>query len=84
MNSPLHQFRTEIADGFARLNERLTAMEAAASARGAERAKSAAKGADFEDLLEVELGRIARGAGDLLDRTGLETGTACAPRRATS
>ena len=75
MNSPLHQFRTEIADGFAKLNERLTAMEAAAAARGAERAKSAAKGADFEDLLEVELGRIARGAGDLLDRTGLETGT---------
>ena len=50
MNSPLHQFRTEIAEGFARLNERLTAMEAAAAARGAERAKSAAKGADFEDL----------------------------------
>jgi hypothetical protein len=75
MNSPLHQFRTEIADGFARLNDRLTAMEAAAAARGAERAKSTAKGADFEDLLEVELGRIARGAGDLIDRTGLETGT---------
>ena len=75
MNSPLHQFRTEIADGFARLNERLTAMEAAAAARGAERAKSAAKGGDFEDLLEVELGRIARGAGDLIDRTGTETGT---------
>ena len=75
MNSPLHQFRTEISDGFARLNERLTAMEAAAAARGAERARSAAKGTDFEDLLEVELGRIARGAGDLIDRTGTETGT---------
>ena len=75
MNSPLHQFRTEISEGFAKLNERLTAMEAAAAARGAERAKSAAKGADFEDLLEVELGRIARGAGDLIDRTGTEIGT---------
>jgi hypothetical protein len=75
MNSPLHQFRTEITDGFARLNERLTAMEAAAAARGAERARSAAKGTDFEDLLEIELGRIARGAGDLIDRTGTETGT---------
>ena len=75
MNSPLHQFRTEIAEGFARLNERLSAMEAAAAARGAERARSTAKGTDFEDLLEVELGRVARGAGDLLDRTGTEIGT---------
>jgi hypothetical protein len=75
MNSPLYQFRTEISDGFEKLNERLTAMEAAAAARGAERARSAAKGADFEDLLEVELGRIARGAGDLIDRTGTEIGT---------
>jgi hypothetical protein len=75
MNSPLHQFRTEVSEGFSRLNERLTAMEAAAAARGAERARSAAKGADFEDLLEVELGRIARGAGDFIDRTGTETGT---------
>jgi hypothetical protein len=75
MNSPLHQFRTEVAEGFARLNDRLTAMEAAAAARATERAKSTAKGADFEDLLELELGRIARGAGDLLDRTGTEVGT---------
>ena len=81
MNSPLHQFRTEIAEGFAKLNERLTAMEAAAAARGAERAKSAAKGADFEDLLEVELGRITRGAGDLLDRTGTEIGNGVRSKR---
>ena len=56
------------------LEERLVAIEAAAAARGAERAQSAAKGADFEDLLEAMLGDLARGAGDLLDRTGTEPG----------
>src|SRR5918996_898421 len=55
------------------VNERV-AIEAAAAARGAERARSAAKGADFEDLLADMLGDIARGAGDLLDRTTLEAG----------
>ncbi len=74
MHSPLHQFRLEIAAGFKGIEERLVAIEAAAAARGAERAKSAAKGADFEALLESMLGEIARGAGDLVDRTGLETG----------
>ena len=74
MNSPLHQFRSEVSDGFARLNDRLTAIEAAAAARASERAKSTAKGGDFEDLLEAMLGDLARGAGDLVDRTGDETG----------
>src|SRR5918995_2001999 len=74
MNSPMHQFRQEIAAGFKGLEERLVAIEAAAAARGAERARSAAKGADFEELLETMLGDIARGAGDLLDRTTLEAG----------
>ncbi len=74
LNSPMHQFRLEIAAGFKGLEERLVAIEAAAAARGAERARSAAKGADFEDLLASMLGDIARGAGDLLDRTGLEAG----------
>jgi len=74
MHSPLHQFRTEVADGFSRLNERLVAIEAAANARASERAKSAAKGVDFEDLLEAMLGDIARGCGDLIDRTGTEAG----------
>jgi hypothetical protein len=74
LGSPLHQFRAEVNDGFNRLNERLVAIEAAATARGAERAKSAAKGADFEDLLEGMLGEVARGMGDLLDRTGGEAG----------
>lgn len=74
LNSPMHQFRLEIAAGFKGLEERLVAIEAAAAARGAERARSAAKGADFEDLLDSMLGDIARGAGDLLDRTGLEAG----------
>lgn len=73
-NSPMHQFRVEITHQFDRLNERLTAIEAAAAARGAERARSAAKGADFEDLLEAMLADLARGSGDLLDRTGGEAG----------
>jgi len=75
LNSPMHQFRQEIAAGFKGLEERLVAIEAAAAARGAERARSAAKGADFEALLSHMLGEIARGAGDLLDVTGLEAGS---------
>ncbi len=73
-NSPMHQFRVEVSRGFEQLNERLTAIEAAAAARGAERARSTAKGADFEDLLEAMLADLARGSGDLLDRTGAEAG----------
>ncbi len=75
MHSPMHQFRQEISAGFKSLEERLVAIEAAAAARGAERARSAAKGGDFEDLLESMLGDLARGCGDLLDRTGTESGT---------
>jgi hypothetical protein len=75
MNSPMHQFRQEISAGFRGLEERLVAIEAAAAARGAERARSAAKGDDFEALLEGMLADLARGAGDLLDRTSTEAGT---------
>jgi hypothetical protein len=74
MGSPLHQFRQEVADGFAGLHERLAALEAAGQARAAERAKGTAKGSDFEDLLEDLLADLARGAGDLLDRTSDEAG----------
>lgn len=74
LNSPLHQFRSEVSDGFARLNDRLTAIEAAATARATERAKSAAKGGDFEALLEAMLADLARGAGDIVDRTSDEAG----------
>jgi hypothetical protein len=74
LNSPMHQFRQEMTAGFKSLEERLVAIEAAASARGAERARSAAKGGDFEDLLEAMLSDLARGAGDLLDRTGTDAG----------
>lgn len=74
LNSPLHAFRVEVAEGFRGLEERLVRMEAAASARATERAHSAAKGTDFEDLLTDLLGEVARGSGDLLDRTGTETG----------
>jgi len=74
LGSPLHQFRVEMTDGFARLNERLSALEAAATARAGERAKSAAKGGDFEGLIEGLLGELARGSGDTLERIGTETG----------
>jgi len=70
LGSPLHQFRNEMAQGFEKLNERLASLEAAQVARTSERSKSAAKGVDFEDLLEDMLGETARGAGDLVERTG--------------
>jgi len=73
-HSPMHQFRSEVAAGFEKLNERLTAIEAAAAARGAERARSAAKGGDFEAVLEAMLASTARGLGDLVDRTADEAG----------
>jgi hypothetical protein len=81
MGSPLHQFRSEVSEGFARLNERLTAIEAAAAARAQERSRSAAKGDDFELVLEALLGDLARGAGDLLDRTGTEAGDVIGSRK---
>jgi ribosomal 50S subunit-associated protein YjgA (DUF615 family) len=73
-HSPMHQFRDEITAGFERLNERLSAIEAAAAARGVERARSAAKGGDFEAVLASLLAESARGAGDIVDRTGDEIG----------
>ncbi len=76
MHSPLHQFRTEIDNGFKAVQERLIALEAAQNARAGERAKSSAKGADFEGLLDELLGEIARGANDLLERTGNDAGDA--------
>lgn len=76
MNSPLHQFRIEVDNGFKALHEKLVAIEAAQAARAGERAKSAAKGGDFEELLDGMLGDIARGANDLLERTGNEAGDA--------
>lgn len=81
LGSPLHQFRTEVADGFGKLNDRLTAIEAASAARSAERARSAAKGADFEDLLEQLLGAALRGSGDVLERTGGEAGDTIRSRK---
>jgi hypothetical protein len=74
LGSPLHQFRTEVADGFVKLNERLTALEAAAGARAAERSKSAAKGADFEDAVGSLLADICRGSTDTVERTSAEAG----------
>ena len=81
LGSPLHQFRVEISEGFAKLNERLAALEAAGSARASERAKSTAKGADFEDVVDAMLGDISRGSGDILERTGTETGSAIGSKK---
>ena len=74
MGSPLHQFRGEVSKGFEALNERLSAIEAAATARADERARSAAKGADFEDLLEAMLADHVRGTEHLVERTSDEAG----------
>jgi len=69
MGSPLHQFRSEVSKGFDALNDRLTAIEAAADARAHERSRSAAKGADFEDLLEGMLAAAVRGSDHVVERT---------------
>jgi hypothetical protein len=74
LGSPLYQFRTEVTKGFEDLAGRIQSLEAAAQARGAERARSAAKGIDFEDVLETMLGQIAAGNGDALERTGTLAG----------
>ncbi len=81
LGSPLHQFRTEVSEGFSRLNERLTAIEAAGAARAGERQRSSAKGADFEDLVGTLLGDVCRGTGDAIDRTGEETGDVIRSRK---
>lgn len=81
MGSPLHQFRSEVSDGFTRLNERLTAIEAAGAARAGERARSAAKGADFEGLIGTMLGDVCRGTGDAVDHTGDESGDVLRSRK---
>jgi hypothetical protein len=74
LGSPLHQFRSEMAEGFRVIGEKLAALEAAGAARASERAKGSAKGGDFEQAVEAMLGELARGSGDLLERTGTETG----------
>jgi hypothetical protein len=76
VGSPLHQFRGEVTDEFRRLSERITALEEAKRARAEERAKGTAKGADFEDALELRLGAMARGLGDQVELCGTEGGDA--------
>ena len=81
LGSPLYQFRAEVADGFNKLNERLTAIEAAAAARAAERSRSSAKGVDYEALLEELLAGQLRGRGDTLERTAAEAGDVIRSRK---
>ena len=70
-----------MAEGFNRIGERLAALEAAGAARAGERAKGSAKGVDFEEIVDVVLGAIARGSGDLLERTGTGTGATIASKK---
>lgn len=81
LGSPLHQFRTEVTAGFEKLNDRLTAIEAAYAARTGQRARSSAKGADFEDLLEEMLAEAVRGSGDVVERTAVATGDVIRSRK---
>jgi hypothetical protein len=74
MGAPLYQFRTEMNSAFEKLNDRLTAIEAASAARLAVRSKSSAKGADFEDLLDEMLGEAVRPTTDTIERTGTASG----------
>jgi len=70
LGSPLYQFRSEVSKGFEDLAGRIQALEKVSDTRSAERAKSAAKGIDFEDVLEGLLGDISSGLGDAIERTG--------------
>ncbi len=45
------------------------------------RRQGTAKGADFEDALEERLGVMARGLGDLVERTGAEGGDAMTSKK---
>ena len=74
LGSPLYQFRSEVSKGFEDLAGRIQALEKASDVRASERARSAAKGIDFEDVLEEMLGDITRGLGDGLERTGTLAG----------
>jgi hypothetical protein len=81
LGSPLHQFRTEVTSGFERLNERLTAIEAASSARASERARSSAKGADFEELVGGMLGEALRGTDHVVERAADDAGDVMRSRK---
>ena len=81
LGSPLHQFRTEVTNGFERLNERLTAIEAASMARAGERARSSAKGADFEELVGAMLGEALRATDHLLERAADDAGDVIRSRK---
>jgi hypothetical protein len=81
LGSPLHQFRTEVTSGFERLNERLTAIEAASAARASERARSSAKGADFEGVVGDLLGEALRGSDHVLERAADDAGDVLRSRK---
>ena len=79
--SPLHQFRDEMTREFRTISERISAIESGSRARADERSKGTAKGTDFEDVLEERLARLARGAGDGLERTGAGAGDALGSKK---
>ena len=75
LGSPLHQFRVEVAEGFGKLNERLTAIEAAAAARGARSGPARPPRARTSRRSWATCwAPCTRGSGDILDATGAEAG----------
>ncbi len=73
-DSPLHGFRTEMREALQAVGDRLVQLESARTARAEERARGTAKGVDFEDVVEARLALIARGPGDVVERTGAVVG----------
>ncbi len=72
--SPLHGFRTEVREALASIAERMTAAEAARTARSDERSRSAAKGGDFETVVFETLAALARPLGDVVEDTSTSIG----------
>ncbi len=80
-DSPLHGFRTEMREALGEVESRLLRIEAAREARAEERARSTAKGGDFEDEVEAMLGPIARGVGDVVEPVGTVAGDSVGCRK---
>ena len=78
-DSPLHQFRTEVAEGFreAQRPARRPSRRPRGAGDGARRSPPR-RAATSRTCSRRMLGEIARGAGDLLERTGTDAGRRCA------
>jgi hypothetical protein len=76
LGAPLHQFRREVSEGVRALQEKLAVIEAAQSARAGDLQSTSPNSAPNGQHREAQLGDIARGGNDLLERTGTDTGDA--------